>query len=506
MDRKPTPPKGKDDETERYATGNEGFLLIHGREFQATYVALKDDRTRAAGSRPKPESRIGTTYAALGNGPKTGEQLYLTGNWMPREQRRMDKNQFRAHLRWLVQQHRLHVIRGEGQTSATPDTGRPASRRTARTTGWQSHEPLPRVMRAVVLTGHGGLDRLCYRGDWPVPGPGGDRLLIRVRACGLNNTDINTRVAWYASRTPDVDTASASVGFDDASWSGRAITFPRIQGADVCGTVAGVTGEADPSLLGQRVLIDPWLRDWREPHNLDRCGYFGSECDGGFAEYTAVPARNVHVIDSDRSHAELASFPTAWVTAENMLNRARVDAGDRVLITGASGGVGSALVQLAGRRGAATVALCADDKAAAIQAAGADFVLSRTPPDLRTALESATGWGDVTVVADVVGGPLWPQLLPILQRGGRYVCAGAIAGAVVRFDLRAFYLRDITLVGATVVPPGVFADLVGYIERHEVEPMLAATYPLQELVAAQQAFLAKCSAGNIVVDMDAASC
>ena len=340
-------------------------------------------------------------------------------------------------------------------------------------------------MRAVVLTGQGGFDRLGYREDWPVPRPGRDRLLIRVQACGLNNTDINTREAWYASRTPGADAGKALVGAEDATaWSGRAISFPRVQGADVCGTVVGVTGDADPSLFGRRVLIDPWLRDWREPHNLDRCGYFGSECDGGFADYTAAPVRNVHVVDSDRSSAELASFPTSWVTAENMLNRAHVDAGDRVLITGASGGVGSALVQLARRRGAATVALCAPDKAEPLQAAGADFVLPRTPPDLRTALQSVTGWGDVTVVADVVGGALWPQLLPILARGGRYVCAGAIAGPVVHFDLRSFYLRDLTLVGATIAPPGVFSDLVGYIERREIEPMLAATYPLHELVAA----------------------
>ena len=103
------------------------------------------------------------------------------------------------------------------------------------------------------------------------------------------------------------------------------------------------------------------------------------------------------------------------------------------------------------------------------------------------------------MVADVVGGPLWPQLVSVLARGGRYACAGAIAGPVVRFDLRGFYLRDLTLVGATVVPPGTFADLAGYIERGEVRPMLAATYPLHDLAAAQEAFLAKRHVGSIVV-------
>ena len=380
------------------------------------------------------------------------------------------------------------------------------SDRIAPAAGWHSTGDLPAVMRAVVLAGHGGLDRLEFREDWPLPRAGPDQVLVRVGACGLNNTDVNTRTAWYSAAGADATSGEAPPGAldADAAWSGRAASFPRVQGADVCGTVAAVGGEADPSLLGRRVLIDPWLRDWSAPHDRERCGYFGSERDGGFAEYTAAPVRNVHVIDSSLSDPELASFPTSWVTAENMLNRAGVGPHDRVLVTGASGGVGSALIQLAGRRGARTIALCAEDKSQAIQAAGADHVLPRTPPDLRAALQRSTGQGEVTVVADVVGGPLWPQLISVLARGGRYVCAGAIAGPLVRFDLRTFYLRDLTLVGATVVPPGVFADLVGYIERGEVRPMLAATYPLHDLVAAQEAFLAKRHVGNIVVTVESA--
>ena len=380
------------------------------------------------------------------------------------------------------------------------------SDRTAPVAAWHSRGDLPAVMRAVVLTGHGGFDRLQYREDWPLPAAGPDQVLVRVGACGLNNTDVNTRTAWYSAGGADATTGEAPPGAvdADAAWSGRAISFPRVQGADVCGIVAAVGREADSSLLGRRVLIDPWLRDWSAPHDRERCGYFGSECDGGFAEYTAAPVRNVHAVDSDLSDPELASFPTSWVTAENMLNRAGVGSRDRVLVTGASGGVGSALIQLAGRRGARTIALCAEEKAEAVRAMGADHVLPRTPADLRAALRRATGQGEVTVVADVVGGPLWPQLLSVLARGGRYACAGAVAGPLVRFDLRTFYLRDLTLVGATVVPPGVFADLVGYIERGEARPMLAATYSLHDLVAAQEAFLAKRHVGNIVVTMESA--
>ncbi len=360
-----------------------------------------------------------------------------------------------------------------------------------------------KTMRAFLLTGHGDFDKLVYREQWPAPEPGPGEVLIQVGACGLNNTDVNTRTAWYSKGVSEETTGGAfeSASDDDSSWGGAAITFPRIQGADVCGQVVGLGASADPSLMGKRVLIETWLRDWDDPLNLDKCGYFGSESDGGFADYTTVDARNVHTVESDLSDAELATFATSYITAENMLNRAEVASGDRVLIPGASGGVGSALIQLAKRRGAETIALCDDAKAAEVSAAGADHVLLRAPGDLRAALEATTGSAEVTVVADVVGGALWPQMIAGLARGGRYTCAGAIAGPIVSFDLRTFYLRDLTFVGATIVPPGTFADLVGYIERGEIKPLLAATYPLKDLVEAQRAFIAKRHVGNIVVTM-----
>ena len=356
-------------------------------------------------------------------------------------------------------------------------------------------------MRAVVLTGHGGLDRLSFREDWPVPDPGPGEALVAVGACGLNNTDVNTRTGWYSAGVSGATTGEAldAAADADAAWGGKAIAFPRIQGADVCGRVAALGAGCDASLIGRRVLIDSWLRDWDDPLDRDKCGYFGSECDGGFAEYTVVDARHVHPVESELSDAELATFATSYMTAENMLNRAGVQAGDRVLITGASGGVGSALIQLARRRGAETVALCGASKAEAVRALGADHVLPRAPEDLKAALRTATGRDEVTVVADVVGGALWPQLIAALARGGRYTCSGAIAGPVVSFDLRTFYLRDLVFTGATVPPPGVFADLVGYIERAEIRPLLAATFPLHDLVAAQAAFIDKRHVGNIVV-------
>ena len=361
---------------------------------------------------------------------------------------------------------------------------------------------VPETMCAVVLTGHGGLDKLEYRDDYPTPKPGAGEVLIKVHACGLNNTDVNTRTGWYSKGVTGSTSGGALDSADDgdAAWGGAPIGFPLIQGADVAGTVVALGEGARRSLAGQRVLIDVWLRDRDDPDNLDSCRYFGSECDGGFAEYTVVDHHNVHPIDCDLGNAELATFATSYVTAENMLNRARVTDGDVVLIPGASGGVGSALIQLANRRGATSVAMCSDEKRDAVAAIGPHALLPRSPENLQAELQETIGRASVDVVADVVGGPMWPELIDALARGGRYTCAGAIAGPMVELDLRTFYLRDLTFTGATIVPPGVFADLVGYIERGEIRPLLAGTYPLERLRDAQQAFIDKRHVGNIVVE------
>ncbi len=356
---------------------------------------------------------------------------------------------------------------------------------------------LPKTMKAMVLKGHGDLDAYEWHEDWPMPVPGPDDLLIRVGACGLNNTDVNTRSGWYSKAVDDATTGGAfgQVNDDDPTWGGRPLTFPRIQGADVVGEVVAAGKSADPALIGKRVLVDGWQRDWTDPENMDKTGYFGSERDGGYAQYTTADRRDIAVIDSPLSDAELATFQCSYSTAEGMLMRANLGAADTVLIPGASGGVGGALIQLAKRRGARVIAMASESKHADVARSGPDVILPRAPDNLRAAL----GAEKVTVIADVVGGPAWPQLIDILERGGRYTCSGAIAGPMVQLDLRTFYLRDLTFTGSTITPQQVFHDIVRYIERGDIKPMLSATYPLRELRAAQAAFIEKKHTGNIVV-------
>ena len=365
---------------------------------------------------------------------------------------------------------------------------------------------LPAVMRAVLLTGHGSLDKLEYREDVPVPQPGPDAVLIRVGACGMNNTDINTRIGWYSPNVTGGTTESgagglATIDADAAAWGGSSIGFPHIQGADVVGHIAAVGANVPAARVGERVTIDPWLRDPADPDDLAKARYFGSEVKGGFAEFCVAPDTNVHRIDSALSDAELATFPCSYSTGENMLARVGLTRGETILITGASGGVGSALIQLAMRRGATPIAVASAGKADALRDLGAAAVIPRDAPDLEAALMPITGGAPVDVAADVVGGDAFPDLLKIIRRGGRYVTAGAIAGPIVDLDLRILYLHDLALHGATVTAPQVFPNLVRYIEQGEVRPLLAQTFPLSELRAAQETFLAKAHVGNIVIDV-----
>jgi len=337
------------------------------------------------------------------------------------------------------------------------------------------------TMRGFVLNGHGGLDMLQYRDDLVVPVPAADEVVIGVAACGMNNTDVNTRTGWYA----------------DGGWGGD-LTFPLIQGADPVGSVVSVGSGVDPGRIGERVLVDAWIRS-----RSGDATYLGSERDGGYAEYVAVPSVNARHIDTDLTFVELASFPCSYATAEHMLHRAGVIEGQWVLVTGASGGVGNALVQLAKRRGANVVALTSAAKIDDVGRLGADLVLDRLMCDVDQAIVGATG--GVDVFADVVGGDLFAPLFETIKPGGHYTAAGAIGGPVVSLDLRTLYLNDITMHGATVLPPIVFENLISYIERAEIRPVVAATYPLKQLKEAQEEFIKKEHIGAFVIEIGESS-
>ena len=338
-------------------------------------------------------------------------------------------------------------------------------------------------MAAVLTTGHGGFEMLEYRTDVPVPKPGSGQVLIKVAAAEVNNTDINTRIGWYAKTAQE-----------NGSWSGQPLKFPLIQGAGGCGCIVGVGDGVDPNRIGQRVIVATMQRAGADGSSAFATATLGSEMDGMFAQYMVNAACETFSVDSDWSDAELGSVSCAASTAENMLERVGVAPGDRVLITGASGGVGSAAIQLAARRGAVVVAVANPAKADTLVGVGASVVVGRGD-----SLVAALGAESIDVVVDVVAGAQFAQLLDVLVRGGRYIASGAIAGPMVELDMRTLYLKDLTLMGATYQQPGVFENLVGYIERNEIRPMVHATYPLSEIVLAQTDFLAKDFVGKLVL-------
>jgi alcohol dehydrogenase len=334
----------------------------------------------------------------------------------------------------------------------------------------------PATRSGVQLVRHGGPEALVWRDDLPVPQPGPGEVLVRVLAAGVNATDINTRTGWYGAAD------------EAAGWAG-ALAFPRIQGSDLCGRVVALGAGVDGFPIGARVIC-PTNQSEPTARNPLHFVSIGSEYDGAFAQYCLVPARHLHdVTASALSDVEIGAMPCAYGTAANLLARAGVAAGERVLVTGASGGVGLAAVQLAVLRGATVTGQARSEKAGVLRAAGA-AVLDRD------AAPEPLGFD---VVIDVVGGAGWQQRLDALRPGGRYATSGAVAGPIVQGDLRSIYLNDLTIFGATHQPREVFAGLVTLINTARIRPVVSQTYALRDIGRAQADLAAGRYAGKLVL-------
>lgn len=346
-------------------------------------------------------------------------------------------------------------------------------------------------MRAAVLRGHGGPEQLVVTevAD-PLPGPG--QVRVAVGASSVNNTDLWTRAGAYGS----ADDPDSLVG-----WRGVPVDVPRIQGGDVVGVVDEVGAGVDPTLVGRRVLVDPALYDDAGP-DATPVGLLGSERDGGFAGYTVADAERVHdVTHSPLPDEQLAALPVAYGTAMGMLDRAGVVAGHQVLVTGASGGVGLAAVQLADRLGARVVALTTAATADAVVDAGADAVIDRrgdVPAQCAEVLD-----GPLHAVLDVVGGPLFSHWAGLLAVHGTIVVAGAVAGARVEVDLRRLYLDQRRIVGSSMHTPRQFLRLVQLAHDEHLDVPVAAVHGLDDVHGAQARFTAEGTVGKVVIRIGA---
>ena len=339
-------------------------------------------------------------------------------------------------------------------------------------------------MTAVLLTDHGGIEKLEYRSDVEVPIPKEDEVLINVKAAGINNTDINTRIGWYSK--------SSAEKCNDGSWSGNSLNFPIIQGADICGNIVAVGSAINKERIGERVIV----RTMQEVP-LNQFNYsswtVGSECNGGFAQYVSIRSSEAFTVNSNWADVELGSIPCAYSTAENLLYRSELK-DEIVFITGGSGGVGSAAIQLAKLRGANVIAQCLKNKNEDVLRIGADQVIDRN-----SNIVKELGKNSVDVVIDLVAGDQWGQLLEILKPGGRYATAGAIAGPIVELDVRTLYLKNLTLFGCTKQPTEVFTNLISYIEKNKIYALVEKTYLLKDIKLAQKDFLNKKFTGKLVL-------
>lgn len=342
-------------------------------------------------------------------------------------------------------------------------------------------------MRAAVLTRFGGPEAVELR-DVPDPRPGPGQVLVRVAAAATNNTDLWTREGAYGL-PGDPDAL--------AGWLGP-VDFPRVQGADVCGRVEAVGDGVEDVLVGRRVLVDPATFEvagdssGREPRLV---AVLGSEYDGGFAELVVVDADHVHDMSgSPLSDAELACLPIAYGTAMGMLERGSLGAGETVLVTGASGGVGLAAVQLAAARGCRVVAQTSAGKEQLVREAGADAVVDRSGEGLADLLSDG-----LDAVIDVVAGPQVDALLPLVREGGRWVVAGGVADPVVRLDLRRLYLGNRRLIGSTMHTAAHFAALAEEARAGSLAPRVAATYSLAQIHEAHAELASRAHVGKIVV-------
>ena len=369
-------------------------------------------------------------------------------------------------------------------------------------------QTLPDTMAAMLLTGHGGIDKLVYDSNVPRPCAAAGEVLVQVTATAKNNTDRKAREGLYPTKDAD-DVTSFAIG------GSPTLTFPRIQGADVVGRVAAVGDGVATTRIGERGLLDFNIyADARRDINLTP-DYYGHGADGGYAEYVAVPADQFHTVDNDAlSDAELASMGMcSYQTGYHMLTAAGVKAGERVLVTGASGGVGTALIQLCRVIGAIPYALSTPDKADALRALGAEAVFDRADMDDFTAkVRDATHDEPFDAVMDLVGGDMTHRFIDTMifdmtrrRTYPRLSIAGASGGNVSEMLWTRIYLYQVQIFGVSHGTREEAEQLIAWIRSGDLRPVLHAAFKLSELHEAERYFMDRSSnyLGKIVIVPDA---
>ena len=306
-------------------------------------------------------------------------------------------------------------------------------------------------MRVMALREHGDVEQLKPE-RWPKPSPGPNEALIEVKACGLNYMDV-----FVLQGMPDLPTK-----------------MPRIPGGDIAGVVMEVGANVAPSWVGRRVVLFP-----RFPEG----GVLGENGNGGLCEYMAVDHRQLIGLDDAVTFDEAAALPIAYGTSHRMMfTRGKLKKGEKVLILGASGGVGVSCVQFAKMAGAEVIACTSsEEKGRRLRELGADHIVDYgETPDFSRAVWAATGKKGVDVAVNFTGGDTWIPTQRCMAVGGRILTCGSTVGHLCQIDVRFLWHREIEVIGSRAYLPEDIESCLRHVASGQIRPVIQSTFPLEQ--------------------------
>lgn len=340
-------------------------------------------------------------------------------------------------------------------------------------------------MKGVAIVQHGGLEGLRYM-DLPDPKAGRGEVVVRVRACALNHLDIWLRLGIPAYK----------------------LELPHVVGSDIAGEVAEVGEDVTDFRVGDKVIVNPNLTCGRcegclsgEDSLCRSFGIVGAKIWGGYAEYIKVPVKNIIPMPGNLTFEEAAAFPLTFLTAWHMLvTRARLKAGERVLILAAGSGVGVAALQIAKLCGAFVIATAGtDEKCARAKDLGADAVINHSREGIADRVREITDGRGVDVVFEHVGSATFEQSMRSLSRNGRLVTCGATTGPTVTFDIRYLFARQLSIIGSMMGRTDELLTVVRLIGEGTLRPVIDRTFPLAEAAEAQRVLESRNFFGKLVL-------